>query len=148
MNEGYIFTADGSRRIGYRKQWDESSAAIGFVFFHPFWWSDPVGSRECEAKARNLGGGGVDVLFLDPHFKSGDLCDEVRVKAIEQLEQCQPVIACWWGKDGSPRTAEQYLELVRDSGYRNTLQHFGVDKKGRPKRFNAIARTKPIPWRL
>lgn len=145
-----VFTRSKDNRcsIGYRNQWDASVPSVGFVFLRLPLDIERVTIQDCEIKAKAMGGGGVDLLFLDPYSFRDDYWPEVSAWALEQLEQCQPVIACWWGKTGRWDTVEKYLNLVRESGYRNTLHHFGVSKWGVPQWFNAFRNTKPSQWRL
>ncbi|NHC63087.1 hypothetical protein [Paenalcaligenes suwonensis] len=147
MNGVYTWSADNRCSIGYRNQWDASVPSVGFVFLRAPLDIDRVSVQDCEIKAKAMGGGGVDLLFLDPYSFRDDYWPEVSAWALEQLEQCQPVIACWWGKQGRAETVDKYLDLVCESGYRTTLQHFGV-KRGVPQFFNAFRSAKPSQWRL
>ncbi|GEM_PF-4783904 len=144
---GVYYKSKDHTCIGYRHQWDTSVPAVGFVFLREPLVIDRVSIRNCEMKAKAMGGGGVDLLFLDPCILRDAYWPEVSAWAAEQLERCQPVIACWWEKPCRGEVVDKYLDLVRESGYRNTLHHFGV-KNGVPQRFNALKNTKPMLWRL
>lgn len=147
MSGVYTWSADKRCSIGYRNQWDASVPSVGFVFLREPLSIDRVSIRDCEIKAKAMGGGGVDLLFLDPDIARDAYWPEVSAWAAEQLEQCQPVIACWWDKQSRVEIADKYLDLVRESGYRTTLHHFGL-KRGVPQLFNALRNTKPMLWRF
>ena len=147
MSGQYYRSKDRSCCIGYRNQWGASVPSVGFVFLREPLSIDRVSVGNCEMKAKAMGGGGVDLLFLDPNIARDAYWPEVSEWALEQLGQCQPVIACWWDKLSRTAIADKYLELVRESGYSNTLYHFGL-KRGVPQIFNAFKSTKPMLWRL
>ncbi|MGG4774848.1 hypothetical protein ACLO87_09465 [Paenalcaligenes sp. Me52] len=147
MSGQYYRSKDHGTCIGYRNQWDASVPSVGFVFLREPLSIDRVSIRDCEIKAKAMGGGGVDLLFLDPHIARDAYWTEVGTWALEQLERCQPVIACWWDLHGRTEIVDKYLKLVCDFGYRNTLHHFGL-KRGVPQIFNALKNTKPMLWRL
>lgn len=153
----YLRSECGKLVYGYREVWDDNAPAIGFVMM---WLPDPTKRSESMTvpnlvnKARQMNGGGVFILFVDPnprvsqHLVQPTAFDKSIVEqyALEQLKDCYPVVATW---RRDTRHTPWYLQLVKDSGHERTLHLFGRYKDGNLHTVPHIrSRTVVTPWRF
>lgn len=149
--EKFMRSDCGQFLYGYADEWDSSLPTVGFVMLTTPAFGDQSVNR-CIAKARQLGGGGISVVYLLPQLNlnnHGYCQHRVEGLLVDQLEECVPVIACWGKAGAHAERVAWYLEQVKEAGFTMTLHVLGFDKDGEPLAISTKHhKTVPTVWRL